>query len=274
MRVHAALAVVFTAMAGKAVGQNAERVLDNPPGVPYKAVLPKEPWFKDAALDGNAKASISAMATDSGNGVRFKVKFSNLPKEGGPFTYHIHAEPVPDDGNCTKTLAHLDPFERGQETPCDAKDPASCEVGDLSGKFGAIESDPFEDEYVDHYASTKEGIGAYFGNRSFVLHYANKTRLTCANFVLMIDDRATNESYSAPAYLPTPTETKNPETETPTGTGTGPGGETGGPGGETTGGATPSASATETPVTPNAAASMTWSIHLALAGVVALIFAL
>ena len=29
------------------------------------------------------------------------------------------------------------------------------------------------------------GIGAFFGNRSIVFHYANKTRISCANFALV-----------------------------------------------------------------------------------------
>lgn len=50
--------------------------------------------------------------------------------------FHLHDSPVPADGNCTKTLAHLDPYKRGQATPCDKANPQTCEVGDLSGKHG------------------------------------------------------------------------------------------------------------------------------------------
>ena len=28
--------------------------------------------------------------------------------------YHLHDAPVPSDGNCTGTLAHLDPYQRGE----------------------------------------------------------------------------------------------------------------------------------------------------------------
>ncbi|KAF4991147.1 hypothetical protein FGRMN_8015 [Fusarium graminum] len=254
MRAQAVAAVVLSAFASQTVARDAPRVNDNPPGVGYKATLPKEPFFKDTAIDGNVKGYVFAQATDSGNGVNFKVEFSNLPKEGGPFTYHIHVEPVPENGNCTATLAHLDPFARGEDPPCDPKDPASCQVGDNSGKHGKITSDPFKAEYIDYYASTKEGIGAFFGNRSFVLHYANKTRLTCGNFVSQIKPPATNESYTAPNYLPTPTETVALTTtpSTPSSTGNKP-------------------VSTETNiVSPNGASSMALSINLALAGVFAL----
>lgn len=88
------------------------------------------------------------------------------------------------DGNCTATLAHLDPYIRGEATPCDKTAPETCQVGDLSGKYGDIpgDVDEWEMSYVDLYASTVEGLGAFFGNRSIVFHYPNKTRITCASF--------------------------------------------------------------------------------------------
>jgi hypothetical protein len=58
-------------------------------------------------------------------------------------------------------------------------------VGDLSGKNGKIESDPFTASYSDDFASTVEGLGSFFGNRSITLHFGNKTRITCANFELV-----------------------------------------------------------------------------------------
>ena len=51
--------------------------------------------------------------------------------------YHIHAKPVPVDGNCTAAEAHLDPYARGEDPPCNSKQAATCQVGDLSGKYGA-----------------------------------------------------------------------------------------------------------------------------------------
>lgn len=158
---------------------NATVVENNPPGVIYAATLPDAAFFKGAQ---GVKGSIAAVANPDGVGVLFKVRFSGLPKEGGPFTYHLHVDPVPADGNCTKTLAHLDPFIRGEDPVCNPDLPETCQVGDLSGKYGKITSDPFEDAFYDEFASTQEGIGAFFGNRSFVLHFANKTRIGCANF--------------------------------------------------------------------------------------------
>lgn len=86
-------------------------------------------------------------------------------------------------GDCASAGAHLDPTNRGEQPPCDAGNEPSCQVGDLAGKFGRINSDPFTAEYVDKFVSLKEGDPAFFGNRSFVIHLANTTRITCADFV-------------------------------------------------------------------------------------------
>ncbi|KAH8744678.1 cytosolic Cu/Zn superoxide dismutase [Diaporthe sp. PMI_573] len=186
MRVSAA-AVVFILMSVStgATGRlgDAAIVTNNPFGVVYKATLPDIPFNKNAFPDGgNVKGSIYALSSPDGTGVTFKVQFSELPKEGGPFLYHLHEAPVPDDGNCTATLAHLDPFKRSEVIPCDPTAPQTCQIGDLSGKHGNITSEVFNATYTENYVSLEEGTVAFFGNRSFVLRFGNKTRITCANF--------------------------------------------------------------------------------------------
>jgi hypothetical protein len=58
----------------------------------------------------------------------------------------------------------------------------------------------------------KEGPGSYFLNRSIVVHFANKTRITCANFaVLHCPANATTAGngscLQAPSPVTTPTTT-------------------------------------------------------------------
>jgi hypothetical protein len=66
--------------------QDAPEVTNNPAGVVYTAVLPDEAFNTATFPDGgNIKGSVSAVAGDEGRGVQFTVKFSNLPKTGGPF---------------------------------------------------------------------------------------------------------------------------------------------------------------------------------------------
>ncbi|OHW94106.1 superoxide dismutase [Colletotrichum incanum] len=159
-------------------------VVTNPRGVVYKATLPEMPFFQGGSLNGNVRGTITAVTAPDGNGVKLRVDFSNLPDEGGPFTYHLHGDPIPEDGNCTKALAHHDPFIRGEITPCDASRPETCQVGDLGGKHGSVAGD-HQQTYIDPYLSNVPGPGSFFGNRSLVFHFANKTRISCANFKLV-----------------------------------------------------------------------------------------
>jgi hypothetical protein len=179
-------------------------VKNNPWGKSAIAPLPKDPFFKTGSLNGNVKGSVKATSGAHGNGVDFEVTFSNLPKEGGPFSmcsrfaldqqhpfvnlytaYHLHVNPVDAAGNCTNTLAHLDPFVRGEDPACNSTTPAKCQVGDLSGKYGKVTSDPFKAKFHDDFAAMSKGPGSYFLNRSVVVHFANKTRITCANFAVL-----------------------------------------------------------------------------------------
>ncbi|CAK7220575.1 hypothetical protein SBRCBS47491_004235 [Sporothrix bragantina] len=163
---------------------NATVTINNPSDVSYVATLP-DTAFDTAAYPGggNAKGRIVAQARPDGIGVVFHVEFSNLPKTGGPFTYHIHASPVPANGNCTAAGGHLDPFQRNDDPACESELKQTCQVGDMSGKHGKITSDPFNATYHDLFVSTNPASPAFFGNLSFVLHYPNKTRISCANFV-------------------------------------------------------------------------------------------
>lgn len=95
----------------------------------------------------------------------------------------MHDKPVPEDGNCTATGAHLDPYERGQKPACNPLHRETCEVGDLSGKWGSFTGD-IETQFADLWTSTKAGEPGFFGNRSITLHTNNGTRITCANFKL------------------------------------------------------------------------------------------
>lgn len=129
--------------------QDAPKVTDSPVGASYVATLPNK--------EGNTvRGSITGLSSPDGKGVHFSGAFSGLPEGAGPFSkrnpliqpqlkdtdfkivYHIHEKPVPADGNCTGTGAHLDPYKRGETPACDAKTPQQCQTGDLSGKYGNI----------------------------------------------------------------------------------------------------------------------------------------
>lgn len=86
MRTQGILAVLSSAIIGSVVASDAPIVTGNPTDVEYTATLPETPFFKNAAIEGNVKGSITATVPADGKGVTYTVKFENLPKEGGPFS--------------------------------------------------------------------------------------------------------------------------------------------------------------------------------------------
>ncbi|EUC29604.1 hypothetical protein COCCADRAFT_106100 [Bipolaris zeicola 26-R-13] len=163
----------------------------NQPSATYRAVLPDVQY--NPYVNTNVTGTIDAAGDPQG--VRFTVNLTNLPdqEQFGPFAWHIHALPVPSDGNCTATLGHLDPTNRGELYMCDASLPETCQVGDLAGKHGGkITSEgSFEVQFVDPYLSVEQGSEGYFGGLAFVLHTGNTTRITCANFEVVQGGNAT-----------------------------------------------------------------------------------
>ncbi|KAF2101663.1 hypothetical protein NA57DRAFT_53615 [Rhizodiscina lignyota] len=159
---------------------NAQVVTDNPSGAMVQAYLVPKP-DDEYQVSGYVRASSSG----PGSSVKFDVGIFNLPDEGSPFIYHIHDQPVDSTGNCSSTLAHLDPYIRGEMPPCDASAPWTCQVGDLAGKHGHIPGQSYTNSYTDQYTSLKQGTGGYFGNRSITVHKSDTTRIACANFEVL-----------------------------------------------------------------------------------------
>ncbi|KAB8213330.1 hypothetical protein BDV33DRAFT_229724 [Aspergillus novoparasiticus] len=109
-------------------------------------------------------------------GVRVHVLF---------WAYHIHERPVPDDGNCYGTGAHLDLYKRENKPSCDMNAPQTCEIGELSGKHGPVYApgeQAFEVLYPDYFLSNVPDTAAYYGNLSLVVHTPDNERVNCGNF--------------------------------------------------------------------------------------------
>ncbi|KAF2228107.1 superoxide dismutase, partial [Elsinoe ampelina] len=154
------------------------------PAATYIASLPPRAFNE---LTGTIiGGSIRASSSQDGTGVTFSISLTNLPDNAqyGPFAYHIHDSPVPADGNCTSTLAHFDVTNRGEYIPCEVAKPETCQTGDLSGKHGTARGSSFTAEYVDDFVSTDPSSPYFIGMKSVVIHTANTTRLTCANFMV------------------------------------------------------------------------------------------
>lgn len=89
------------------------------------------------------------------------------------------------------TLAHLDPYDRTEFPACDSSKPASCQLGDLSGKYGTLDASDlinasniynFNNFYVDEYLRLGPGADGIQG-RSVLFHNANGNRIACADLV-------------------------------------------------------------------------------------------
>lgn len=158
----------------------------------------------DNGTGSTVQGSIIISSTSGGSGVSVSVNFTGFPSEAayGPFVYHIHELAVPANGNCSATMGHLDPTDRGEYYPCVVGAPATCQVGDLAGKHGNITLTNFVAQYSDAFLSTNPSSPAFFGNRSVVIHTANTTRITCANFTLV-----NSTSTSTNGTSPTATQT-------------------------------------------------------------------
>ncbi|KAL4894079.1 superoxide dismutase [Aspergillus ambiguus] len=168
------------ALGAKAVPE-APVVTDNSPTDVYTSQL----LIKD---NTTVRGHVTSYSPD-GVGVTFRIALTGIEGHQA-LKYHIHEKPVPEDGNCYATGAHLDPTRRGEDPPCDILNPATCQVGDLSGKHGpafAPEDSEFLIEYTDYFVSNVPGNPAYYGNLSWVVHLPDeaKTRLNCGNFEKM-----------------------------------------------------------------------------------------
>ncbi|MCJ1314288.1 hypothetical protein MMC25_007968 [Agyrium rufum] len=191
----------FTGPGGNATVQT------NNPAATYQAILPTTEF--DSATGTVITGTVLASTNADGTGVTFSLNLAGFPSvaEYGPFVYHIHELPVPADGNCTSTMAHLDPTARGELHACEVEAPQTCQAGDLAGKHGNITTPTWTVSYSELYLSTTPGSPYFFGDKSIVFHSSNATRLTCANFSLVSSNSTANGTANSttPVSSPTPT---------------------------------------------------------------------
>ncbi|KAK5108407.1 hypothetical protein LTR62_008363 [Meristemomyces frigidus] len=165
----------------------AQAVSGNPGGVSYIATLPQP------AGENLPRGNLVVSSAPNGNGVSIQASISNLAVAGA--------------GNA------LNPTNISTTTLCDPKNATYCQVGDLSGKDGAMASGAsFSASYTDLYISTQPNTPAFVGNRSLVIFFANMTSLTCANFTTPGSggSSAGSLSWSVGSGLPAASSTASP----------------------------------------------------------------
>lgn len=156
------------------------RIKKNPKGIVALADFP-------ASFDQNVKGNVVFTAKE-GEFVNVHVDVTGLPKDGQPFFYHIHEFPVPADGNCESVGLHFNPYNAPAD--CDSqKDDSYCQVGDLAGKHGYINTTCFEANYIDEYLSLNKKSNSNIIGKSVVFHYENMTKFACANIDVVDGNR-------------------------------------------------------------------------------------
>ncbi|RAH68806.1 Cu,Zn superoxide dismutase-like protein, partial [Aspergillus aculeatinus CBS 121060] len=153
-------------------------VITNNQDLTYVAHILRDPH---SGIEGVVTASPGPNNT----GVQIKLHFSGL-RETSRYLYHIHYQPMPESGDCKGTAGLLNPYN-AQEDPCNAAEPQTCGVGDLSGKHGFLIADDYGTVaavYEDKYLSNQPDSVAYFGNRSVTIHADDGGRYNCGNFEL------------------------------------------------------------------------------------------
>jgi Cu-Zn family superoxide dismutase len=175
MQINIPLILSLLSVSQLALGDKAPKIKKNPKNVVAIADFP-------FGFDNNVQGNI-VFTAKRGKAVNVHVDVTGLPKEGGPFQYHIHENLVPSDGNCDLVGLHFNPYDAPPDCE-DQKDDSYCQVGDLSGKHGWIDTTCFETKYNDPYLSLNKKSNSYIVGRSVTFHFANLTKFACADIEL------------------------------------------------------------------------------------------
>ncbi|CAI6255890.1 unnamed protein product [Periconia digitata] len=144
----------------------------NPQGVVYRADID---WLDQNGIHG----FFEVHSGKDGKGTDLNMGLNGLKGPGAPYAYHIHEKPV-SGRDCNSTGGHLNPYKAPAK--CDASKRETCEVGDLSGKYGTIDATKYEEAFAEPYLSTNKEDKAFIGDKSIVFHDKDGKRVACASF--------------------------------------------------------------------------------------------
>lgn len=144
----------------------------NPEGVVYRAQID---WLDQNGIDG----FFEVKSAKDGKGTDLNFEFNGLKGPGAPYAYHIHEKPV-SARDCNSTGGHLNPYKATGK--CNSSKRETCEVGDLSGKYGTVEASKYQEAFAEPYLSTNKNDPAFVGDKSIVIHDKDNKRVACASF--------------------------------------------------------------------------------------------
>ncbi|KAK6462641.1 superoxide dismutase [Scheffersomyces coipomensis] len=167
------LLFVLTVLAPTLIdASKAPKVKKNPKNI---VAIADFPFGGDKFVKGNI-----VFSAKDGKTVQVHVDMTGLPAEGGPFFYHIHENSIPGNGNCEAAGLHFNPYDASPDCGSQ-KDDSRCQVGDLSGKHGWINTTCFEDKYEDPFLSLNKKSKSFIIGKSIVFHFANLTKYACSD---------------------------------------------------------------------------------------------
>ncbi|KAG7663408.1 uncharacterized protein J8A68_003060 [[Candida] subhashii] len=144
------------------------------------------PFGGDKEIKGNV-----IFTAKQGSSVNVHFDMTGFPADGAPYYYHIHENSVPANGDCEAVGLHFNPYNASPDCPKQKHD-GYCQVGDLSGKHGLVNTTCFELKFEDPYLSLNKKSKSYIVGRSLVFHYKNMTKLACADIELADDIKLQN----------------------------------------------------------------------------------
>ncbi|KAF1815665.1 hypothetical protein P152DRAFT_511783 [Eremomyces bilateralis CBS 781.70] len=178
-------AILFSALAGVVLGHGGPtgalgnaKTTTNADNIMYHGSLSSD----------TVTGSIDIVAGPAGNGLSYSLKLTKAPTNVGALSYYIATSSVKVGASCDALGGVFDPYVRGADPVCETDDPATCRVGDLSGKYGTLRvtsTGTGTKSFSDFYTSSTIGDFAFVGNRSIVISDSTNKAHACANFLRM-----------------------------------------------------------------------------------------
>ncbi|AMD22308.1 HGL032Cp [Eremothecium sinecaudum] len=209
---------VITAFAASSAfsANSANAFIANGAGAPMVDDNPKQACYVAEFPQGGSDKIAGYITFTSYEGIaKVSVELASIINPEDGFSYHIHEKGLDsnDECACYTTGEELNPYN-GIATCNDVQDKSLCKVGDLSGKYGAINSNLYQAKYLDPYLGLYASSPSYIGERSIAIHKSDGTRIACADIIPCSERKATIPDCSAPKYE-SPKEAPCPEEDTP-----------------------------------------------------------